>query len=150
MARTTKTAKQKSRRPERASRDASTCMPRCCTGFGPFRVRAGLLWLINYNRRVRVASQVLRLRSQLSQSCCLSLVLRKSSRVYLFFPPRGHKPPPTFYDSTHTFACNAVAFQSPAMPNTWMSLCTQSVYSFSFPPSPPHCTLNVSQHDSLW
>ena len=94
-------------------------------------------------RRIRVASQVLPLRSQLSQSCCLSLVLTKSSRVYLFFPPRGHKPPSTFYDSTHTFASNAVASQSPAMPNTWMSLCTQSVYSFSFPPRPFRTALSM-------
>ena len=38
--------------------------------------------------------------------------------------------------STHTPAFNAVAFQSPAMPNARMSLCTQSVHCFSFPPRP--------------
>ena len=36
--------------------------------------------------------------------------------------------------STHTSAFKAVAFQSPAMPNARMSLWTQSVRSFSFPP----------------
>ena len=63
-----------------------------------------------------------------------------SSRVYLFFPPRGHKPPPTLPPSvtvsTHTSAFKAVAFQSTPMPNVRMSLWTQSVHSFSFPPCP--------------
>ena len=38
----------------------------------------------------------LRVQSQLSQSRCPSLLLAKSSRVYLFFPPRGYinlRPP---------------------------------------------------------
>ena len=78
-----------------------------------------------------------RLRLQVSQSRCLSLLLAMSSRVYLFFPPRGHEPPPTLRDlSTHTSAFNAVTFQPPAMPNARMSLWTQSVHSFSFPPRP--------------
>ena len=59
-----------------------------------------------------------------------------SSRVY-FFPPRGaNLRPPSVTVSTHSSAANAVAFQSPAMPNARMSLCTQSVHSFSFPPRP--------------
>ena len=44
--------------------------------------------------------------------------------------------PPSVTVSTHTSAFNAVAFQSPAMPNARMSLWTQSVHSFSFPPRP--------------
>ena len=45
--------------------------------------------------QVGVASQVLRfrVRLQLSQSRCLSLILVMSSRTHLFSPPRGHKPP---------------------------------------------------------
>ena len=39
--------------------------------------------------------------------------------------------PPSVTVSTHTSALNAVAFQSPAMPNARMSLWTQSVHSFS-------------------
>ena len=31
-------------------------------------------------------------------SRCFSLLLAMSSRVYLFFPPRGHEPPPTLRD----------------------------------------------------
>ena len=38
--------------------------------------------------------------------------------------------------STHTSVFNAVVFPSPAMPNARMSLCTQSVHSFSFLPRP--------------
>ena len=44
--------------------------------------------------------------------------------------------PPYVAASTHTSAFNAIAFQSPVMPNTRMSLCTQSVHSLSFPPRP--------------
>ena len=44
--------------------------------------------------------------------------------------------PPSATVSTHTSATNAVAFQSCTMPNAQMSLCTQSVHSFSFPPRP--------------
>ena len=39
-----------------------------------------------------------RVRLQLSQSCCLSLLPAMSGRVFLFFPPRGHEPPPTLCD----------------------------------------------------
>ena len=44
--------------------------------------------------------------------------------------------PPSVTASTQTSAFNAIAFQSPVMPNARMSLCTQSVHSFSFPPRP--------------
>ena len=45
--------------------------------------------------------------------------------------------PPSATALTHTSAFfNAVASQSPAMPNAQMSLWTQSVHSFSFPPRP--------------
>ena len=39
-----------------------------------------------------------RVRLQLSQSRCLSLPLLMSGRVFLFFPSRGHEPPPTLRD----------------------------------------------------
>ena len=44
--------------------------------------------------------------------------------------------PPSSIVSTHTSASKAVAFQSPVMPSARISLCTQSVHSFSFPPRP--------------
>ena len=43
---------------------------------------------------------------------------------------------PSVTVSTHTSAFKAVAFQSPAILNAWMSLWIQSVHSFSFPPRP--------------
>ena len=39
--------------------------------------------------------------------------------------------PPSVTVSTHTSAFNAVASQSPAMPNARMSLCTQSVHYYN-------------------
>ena len=44
--------------------------------------------------------------------------------------------PPSATVPIQTSAFNAVAFQSPAMPNARMSLCTQSVHSFPFSPRP--------------
>ena len=44
--------------------------------------------------------------------------------------------PPSVTVSTHTSAFNAATFQSLAMPNARISLCTQSVHSFSFPLRP--------------
>ena len=44
--------------------------------------------------------------------------------------------PPTVTVSTHTSVLNAITFQSPVMPNARVSLCTQSVHSFFFPPRP--------------
>ena len=88
-------------------------------------------------RRIGVASQVLRfhVRPQLSQSRCICLLLAKTGRVYLLFPPRGHKPPPTFVTVLSDIsASNTFVSQSPAIPNARMSLCTQSVPCFSFPP----------------
>ena len=68
---------------------------------------------------------------------CFSVLLEMSSRFYLFFLPRGHDlRPPSVTVSTCTSAFNAVAFQSPTMPNARMSLWTQSVHSFFFPPRP--------------
>ena len=51
---------------------------------------------------------------------CLSLLLAMSGRVYHFFSPRGHEPSPSVTASTHTSAFNAIAFQSPVMPNARM------------------------------
>ena len=44
--------------------------------------------------------------------------------------------PPTVTVSTLNSSSNAVAFRSPAMPNSRVSLSTQLVYFFSFPPRP--------------
>ena len=85
-----------------------------------------------------VASQnSTRFRVRLSLSRCLSLLLAMSSRVYLFLPPSDHEPPPTLRDRLNPhLSLQRFTFQLPAMPNARMSLCTQSVHSFSFPPPP--------------
>ena len=44
--------------------------------------------------------------------------------------------PPSVTASTLTSASNTVTFQPPVMPNAWISLCTQSVHFFYFPPRP--------------
>ena len=55
-----------------------------------------------------------------------------------FFHAAINLRPPSVTVSTHTSASNAVASRYPAMPNARMSLCTQSVHYFFFPPRPLH------------
>ena len=63
------------------------------------------------------------------------------SCVYLLFPAHDHEPAPTLRDSLNPHIClNAGTFQSSPMPDAWMSLCTQSVHSLSFPPRARHTT----------
>ena len=57
--------------------------------------------------------------------------------------------PPSVTASTQTSALNAIIFQSPVMPNARMSLCTQSVHSFSFPPRPLRNAPSRFQHACL-
>ena len=114
-------------------------MPRRYAGLGPSRVRTRIPSTRRLGQWVsRREILRFRVRQQLSQPRCLSLLLAISSRVYVLFPPHGHEPPPTLRDhiSPHTSAFNAIAFQSIVMPNVRMSLCTQSVHFFSFPPCP--------------
>ena len=69
-----------------------------------------------------------------------------SSRVHLFFPPRGHEPPPTLRDrlnQRHRFPVPRYA-KRPDVALHAIGLL------FLFPtPSSPHCTLKVSKHHSL-
>ena len=53
-----------------------------------------------------------------------------------FFHAIMNLRPPSMTVSTHTAASNAVAFHCSSAPNARMSLCTQSVHSFSFLPRP--------------
>ena len=68
-------------------------------GLGPSRVRTRIPTTRQLGQWVSL-SKVLRfrMRLQLSQSRCLFLLLAMSARVFLFFPPRGHEPPPTLRD----------------------------------------------------
>ena len=79
-----------------------------------------------------------RVRQQLSPSRCLSLLFWRClvTSTSSFLRAAMNLRPPSVTVSTHTSASNAVAFRSPAMANTRMSLYTKSVHSFSFPPRP--------------
>ena len=68
-------------------------------GLGPSRVRTRIPTTRRLGQWVSLRKILLfRVRLQLSQSRCLSLFLAMSGRVFLFFPPRGHEPPPTLRD----------------------------------------------------
>ena len=59
-----------------------------------------------------------------------------AASTFYFLHAAMNLRPPSVTVSTHTSAFNTVAFQFPAVPNARMSLYTQSVHSFSFPPRP--------------
>ena len=68
-------------------------------GLGPSRVRTRIPTTRRLGQWVSLRKVLrFRVRLQLSQSRCLSLLLAMSGRVFLFFPPRGHEPPPTLRD----------------------------------------------------
>ena len=68
-------------------------------GLGPSRVRTRIPTTRRLGQWVSLRKILrFRVRLQLSQSRCLSLLLTMSGRVFLFFPPRGHEPPPTLRD----------------------------------------------------
>ena len=65
-------------------------------GLGPFRVRTRIPTTRRLGQWVSLRKILpFRVRLQLSQSRRVSLLLAMSARVFLFFPPRGHEPPPT-------------------------------------------------------
>ena len=105
-------------------------------------------------RQIEVASQVLRfrVRSQLFQSICLSLFLADSSRDYLFFPPRGHKSPPTFRDCLNPYLCLRRRRSPIPRYAKHLDVDLYAVGPLSLLPTlfSPHFTLKVSQHGSLW
>ena len=90
----------------RAPRDSSTCLGATQVSVRLVPVQDSL-GSSTINRPIGVASQTLRfrVRSQLSQSRCLSLRLTMSTRVFLFLPPRGHQPPPTLRDRLNPHPC---------------------------------------------
>ena len=68
-------------------------------GLGPSRVRTRIPTTRRLGQWVSLRKILrFRVRLQLSQSRCLSLLLAMSGRVFLFFPPRGHEPPPILRD----------------------------------------------------
>ena len=68
-------------------------------GLGPFRKRTRIPTTRQLGQWVSLRKNLrFRVRLQLSQSRCLSLLLAMSGRVFLFLPLRGHEPPPTLRD----------------------------------------------------
>ena len=68
-------------------------------GLGPSHVRTRIPTTRRLGQWVSLRKILrFRVRLQLSQSRCVSLLLAMSGRVFLFFPPRGHEPPPTLRD----------------------------------------------------
>ena len=68
-------------------------------GLGPSRIRTRIPTTRQQGQWVSLRKTLrFRVRLQLSQSRCLSLLLAMSGRVFLFLPPRGHEPPPTLRD----------------------------------------------------
>ena len=68
-------------------------------GLGPSRVRTRIPTTRRLGQWVSLRKILrFRVRLQLFQSRCLYLLLAMSGRVFLFFPPRGHEPPPTLRD----------------------------------------------------
>ena len=68
-------------------------------GLGPSRVRTRIPTTRRLGQWVSLRKILrFRVRLQLSQFRWLSHLLAMSDRVLLFFPPRGHEPPPTLRD----------------------------------------------------
>ena len=68
-------------------------------GLGPSRIRTRIPTTRQLGQWVSLRKTLrFRVRLQLSQSRCLSLLLAMSGRVFLFLPPRGHEPPPSLRD----------------------------------------------------
>ena len=111
-------------------------------GLGPSRIRTRIPTTRQLRQWVSLReTKRFRVRLQLSQSRCLSLLPAMSGRVFLFLSPSClhaamNLRPPFVTASTQTSAFTAIVSESPVMPNARMSLCTQSVHSFSSPPRP--------------
>ena len=81
-----------------------------------------------------------------------SLLLAMSSRVYVFFSPRGHEPSPTLRDRLNSYlSLQRHRFPIPRYAKrpdvTLFAIGPLFLLPITFS---PHCTLKVSQHDSLW
>ena len=87
-----------------------------------------------------------------SQSRCPFRLLAMFNRVYLFFPLRGHKPPPTLHDGLNPHLClQRHRFLVPlnvTFPDVALYAIDQ-LFLLSVP-SFPYCTFKISEYDSLW
>ena len=84
-------------------------------------------------------------------SLSLLLVMSINSSVFLF-RLRGHRPPPTLHDRLNPHPClQRCRFPVPRYARRPDVALNAIDPLFLFPtPSYPHCTLKVSEHDSLW
>ena len=75
-----------------------------------------------------------------------------SSRVYLFFPPRGHEPPPTLRDRLNPLHLSLESRRFPVPRYAkHPDVALDAIGSLFLLPTPssPYCTLKVSENDSL-
>ena len=122
-------------------------------GLGPSRIRTRIPTTRQLGQWASLRKTLrFRVRLQLSQSRCLSLLLAMSGRVFLFLPPRGHEPPPTLRDRLNpNLSLYRHRFPIPRYAKR-PDVALYTVGSFFLLPTPSstHCTLKVSEHDSLW
>ena len=123
-------------------------------GLGPSRIRTRIPTTRQLGQWVSLRKTLrFRVRLQLSQSRCLSLLLAMSGRVCLFLPPRGHEPPPTLHDRLNTnLSLYRHRFPIPRYAKRPdVALYTVGpLFLLPTPSSSTHCALKVSEHDSLW
>ena len=122
-------------------------------GLGPSRVRTRIPTTRRLGQWVSLRKTLnFRVRLQPSQSRCLSILLAMSDRVFLFFPPRGHEPPPSLRDPLnpdlsflrHRFPIPRYAKRPD------VALYTVGPLFLLPTPFSPHCAPKVSKHASLW
>ena len=122
-------------------------------GLGPSRIRTKIPTTRQLGQWVSLRKTLrFRVRLQLSQSRCLSLLLAMSGRVFLFLPPRGHEPPPTLRDRLNP-NLSLYRHRFPIPRNAKrpdVALYTVGPLFLLPTPSSTHCALKVSEHDSLW
>ena len=122
-------------------------------GLGPSRIRTRIPTTRQLGQWVSLRKTLrFRVRLQLSQSRCLSLLLAMSGRVFLFLPPRDHEPPLTLRNRLNpTLSLYRHRFPIPRYAKRPdVALYTVGPFSPLPTPSSTHCALKVSEHDSLW
>ena len=134
-------------------------MPRRYADLGPSGVRTRIPSVRRLIVRpiIVVASQNFTLPCAITTSYpvsrCLSLLLAMSSHFYLFFPPRGHEPPPTLRDRLNLHLSLQRRRHFPTLhydKRSDVAPCAIGSLFLLPTPSSPYCTRKVSEYDSLW
>ena len=119
-------------------------------GLGPSRIRTRIPMTRQLGQWVSLRKTLrFRVRLQLSQSRCLSLLLAMSG--ILFLPLRDHEPPPTLRDRLNpNLSLHRHRFPIPrCAKRPDVALYTVGPFFLLPTPSSTHCSLKVSEHDSL-